>query len=232
MAISSSVVLPRALTGRRRRAGPSSRARTMRAAARLMRSASATEVPPNFMTTVPGIGGRLYLRSPACSLAGCGTRRARRRAPRRGSTRPPLADAVRDREADRRADLRAAAARARRRSRALPASAAKQLPLRQRIAQLMVVGFEGTDLQAPVFGELAGHGWGGISSARRTPSASTAWACSRARRACAPRTRATSPPLVAAFDDGRPSGWVRAAARRAARAPRRPRGRRAPRASR
>ena len=30
---------------------------TMRPAARLMRSASATEVPPNFMTTIPGTTG-------------------------------------------------------------------------------------------------------------------------------------------------------------------------------
>src|SRR3954469_6562836 len=50
MSISSSVVLPRA----DRTATtplPSSLARTMRRAARLMRSASATDVPPNFITT-------------------------------------------------------------------------------------------------------------------------------------------------------------------------------------
>ncbi len=50
MAISSSVVLPRAESTATTRAPPSRRA-TMRAAARLMRCASATEVPPNFMTT-------------------------------------------------------------------------------------------------------------------------------------------------------------------------------------
>jgi hypothetical protein len=32
---------------------------TIRRAARLMRSASATEVPPNFMTTIPGIHRRI-----------------------------------------------------------------------------------------------------------------------------------------------------------------------------
>ena len=52
VAISSSVVLPRADRTATTR-WPCSRARTMRGAARLMRSASATEVPPNFMTTVP-----------------------------------------------------------------------------------------------------------------------------------------------------------------------------------
>ncbi len=50
IAISSSVVLPRAdstaTTG-----WPRSRVATMRRAARLIRSASATEVPPNFITT-------------------------------------------------------------------------------------------------------------------------------------------------------------------------------------
>ena len=56
MAMSSSVVAPRAestaMTWR-----PSSLALTMRPAARLSRSASATEVPPNFMTTIPGTTG-------------------------------------------------------------------------------------------------------------------------------------------------------------------------------
>ncbi len=51
ISISSSVVLPRAESTATTRA-PSSAALTMRPAARLMRSASATEVPPNFMTTV------------------------------------------------------------------------------------------------------------------------------------------------------------------------------------
>ena len=50
--ISSSVVLPRADSTATTR-WPCSRAATIRRAARLMRSASATEVPPNFMTTVP-----------------------------------------------------------------------------------------------------------------------------------------------------------------------------------
>jgi hypothetical protein len=50
--ISSSVVLPRADSTATTR-WPCSRAATMRRAARLMRSASATDVPPNFMTTVP-----------------------------------------------------------------------------------------------------------------------------------------------------------------------------------
>ena len=53
-AMRKSVVLPRALSTATTRL-PASRLATMRAAARLSRSASATEVPPNFMTTVPGM---------------------------------------------------------------------------------------------------------------------------------------------------------------------------------
>src|SRR3954453_22515133 len=51
MRISSSVVLPRALSTATTRL-PSSFAAAIRRAARAIRSASATEVPPNFMTTV------------------------------------------------------------------------------------------------------------------------------------------------------------------------------------
>ena len=53
---SSSVCLPRAESTATTRL-PSSLAATIRSAARLMRSASATEVPPNFITTVwPAFG--------------------------------------------------------------------------------------------------------------------------------------------------------------------------------
>ena len=47
----------------------------------------------------------------------------------------------------------------------VPAEARRQsaaLPLDQRVGQLFVVGFDGVDFTAPVFEELAGHGWGGI----------------------------------------------------------------------
>ena len=56
--ISSSVVLPRADSTATTR-WPCSRAATIRRAARLRRSASATEVPPNFMTTVPDTDARV-----------------------------------------------------------------------------------------------------------------------------------------------------------------------------
>ena len=55
-ATSSSVCLPRADSTATTWL-PSSALSTMRPAARLMRSASATEVPPNFMTTVSAMGG-------------------------------------------------------------------------------------------------------------------------------------------------------------------------------
>jgi hypothetical protein len=54
MSVSSSVVLPRAESTATTRV-PFSRVSTIRPAARLSRSASATDVPPNFMTTVPGM---------------------------------------------------------------------------------------------------------------------------------------------------------------------------------
>ena len=53
MAISSSVVLPRADSTATTR-WPRSRVSTMRRAARWMRAASATDVPPNFITVRPG----------------------------------------------------------------------------------------------------------------------------------------------------------------------------------
>ncbi len=56
-----SVSLPRALrTTTTRR--PCSRLATMRCAARLMRSASATDVPPNFMTSVSGMRAERVVR--------------------------------------------------------------------------------------------------------------------------------------------------------------------------
>ena len=58
IAISSSVVWPRAeSTATTRR--PASRWATIRRAARLSRSASATEVPPNFITSVSGTRRRV-----------------------------------------------------------------------------------------------------------------------------------------------------------------------------
>jgi beta-N-acetylhexosaminidase len=41
-------------------------------------------------------------------------------------------------------------------------AAAAQLPLEQRVAQLFLVGFDGTGSQADVLGELRANGWGGI----------------------------------------------------------------------
>ena len=60
IAISSSVVLPLADSTATTRL-PSSRFSTMRRAARLMRSASATDVPPNFIT-IRSISARIFRR--------------------------------------------------------------------------------------------------------------------------------------------------------------------------
>ena len=74
IAISSSVVLPRA-DSTATTWWPCSRARTIRRAARLRRSASATDVPPNFMTTVLGTAAECR-----AALRRRGDRRARGRA--------------------------------------------------------------------------------------------------------------------------------------------------------
>ena len=59
ISISSSVVWPRADSTATTRLSRS-RCATIRRAARLIRSASATEVPPNFMTTVPDMAQEEY----------------------------------------------------------------------------------------------------------------------------------------------------------------------------
>jgi beta-N-acetylhexosaminidase len=80
----------------------------------------------------------------------------------------------------------------------------------------MVVGVEGTDLQAPVFGELAGHGWGGI-----VVGPDNAFDLSGVGLfAGEAGVRSKIPPLVAAAADGRPEhlGSNRREARAAAEA--------------
>ena len=73
IATSSSVIEPRA-DSTATTWWPCSRARTIRRAARLRRSASATDVPPNFMTTVLGTAAECRRLRPR------GDRRARGRA--------------------------------------------------------------------------------------------------------------------------------------------------------
>src|SRR6516165_8963313 len=68
IAISSSVVLPRA-ESTATTSLPSPRLSTIRRAARFTRSAFATEVPPNFITTSPGIRRGLHSPPPGESLA-------------------------------------------------------------------------------------------------------------------------------------------------------------------
>ncbi len=83
-------------------------------------------------------------------------------------------------------------------------AAAQRLPLDQRVAQLLVVGFEGIDLSAPVLSELEGHGWGGIvvgpENAIDINGVGLFAGEARVRAEAAGRV----PPLVASFDDARP----------------------------
>lgn len=96
--------------------------------------------------------------------------------------------------------------------------AARRLPLRERVAQLMVVGFEGTDLSSPLFAELEDHGWGGIivGPANAADLAGVGVFAGEARVVSEEAKRV--PPLVAAAADGRPAklGSTRSRARRAA----------------
>ena len=88
IAISSSVVWPRADRTATTRL-PDSRWATIRRAACLIRSASATEVPPNFITTVSGTSAEGYLGRGACAPApvrACTDRRERACAPRTAYT--------------------------------------------------------------------------------------------------------------------------------------------------
>ena len=68
-ATSSSVVLPRAESTATTRL-PASRAATIRRAARLISSAPATEVPPNFITTMSDSGPRSWRTSEDSHLQG------------------------------------------------------------------------------------------------------------------------------------------------------------------
>ena len=97
--------------------------------------------------------------------------------------------------------------------------AAARLPLPQRVAQLMVVGFEGTDLQAPVFGELRSHGWGGIVVGPANAVDESGVGLFAGEAQVVSQQAEQVAPLVAAFADGRPAtlGSTRAAARRARR---------------
>src|SRR3954454_1398742 len=102
----------------------------MRPAARLMRSASATDVPPNFMTTVPfkarQVRGCAAAVLVAASLASCGGGDA----------------------ADQHGPLPA------------PGTPELGLPLETAVAQLFAVGFAGTGPDAHVVRRLRTRDWG------------------------------------------------------------------------
>ena len=185
IATSSSVVFPRA----ERTATtslPASFAATIRPAARLMRSASATEVPPNFMTTVSAMAAKDTL----------GPVRRRLQIPPFGPTALAviaglgIAAAVQDFRSDEpaaepggeRARGRAAAAAGPRErtsflAKLIPpppekvegpsapssiADLARRLPLERKVAQLFLLGFEGQDLTAPIFEQMRRQDLGGL----------------------------------------------------------------------
>src|SRR3954467_4741088 len=106
----------------------------MRPAARLMRSASATDVPPNFMTTVPfkarKVRACVAALGAAALLAGCGGG-GDAKVVARGPVEPPA-----------RLNL--------------------GVSLETAVAQVFAVGFPGTGPQAPIVKRLRGRDWGAV----------------------------------------------------------------------
>ncbi len=91
--------------------------------------------------------------------------------------------------------------------RPVPAAAlqrASALPLEQRVGQLFVVGFDGIDLSASVFAELADHGWGGIFVGPRNAFDLAGVGLFAGEAAAVAEQADRVVPLVAAFDDARP----------------------------
>src|SRR4051795_1152574 len=132
--ISSSVVCPRADRTATTPA-PASFLATMRPAARLMRSASATDVPPNFMTTVPFKARKIRACAAAVlaagALASCGGGGGDQPAVARGPLPPAGVPSL-------------------------------GLPLEAAVAQLFAVGFPGTGPQAPIVAKLRERDWGAV----------------------------------------------------------------------
>ena len=161
IAISSSVVLPRADSTATTRL-PLAWAATMRAAAWRIFSALATDVPPNFITTVSATApeSRSVKRRRAIALllllaAGAAAVTVLTSSEAGDESEPASRASVRDPD--------------RLRARAKPASAPKtdpsarladKLPLDQRVAQIFLVGFEGTTVDAPVLADIRRIGWG------------------------------------------------------------------------
>src|SRR4051812_25797203 len=113
----------------------------MRAAARLMRSASATDVPPNFMTTVPvntrKVSPALAALLAAVALVSCGGGgEVHRDAPLQPAGKPELG-----------------------------------LPVEAAVAQLFAVGFPGTGAKAPIVARLRERDWGVVVLTGRNTTA-------------------------------------------------------------
>ena len=231
--ISSSVVFPRADSTATTRLPSSARA-AIRSAARLIRSASATEVPPNFITTVSARSGvacdirakdsfralRDRLRSPSRSMiavlavigvvlvaavtvalrggdGGAGSSQARR-----ATTPPPP-----DRPIVQRSFLEQVIPG---RGRSLPgagvpgqiAAAVKRMSVEDKVAQTMLLGYEGNGPTAPVLALLRTRALGGIVI-RRSNYLSTDQITAIAGRATGVARRANhDPPFVWAPQEG------------------------------
>src|SRR3954469_1279538 len=161
----------------------------MRWAARLMRSASATEVPPNFMTTVsePGSGmtgndsfppvpaesarrrlvlGVLAALALGAAVAGVVVGAGHGDGEKSASEVPSPGRGTPKEHISFLAKIVPPPAEARGKGGSpVPKSVAdlaRRLPLERKVAQLFVVGFNGTDTSAEIFGRLARLDLGGV----------------------------------------------------------------------
>jgi beta-N-acetylhexosaminidase len=95
---------------------------------------------------------------------------------------------------------------------------AAKLPLAQQVGQLLLVGFDGTDLSSEVFTEIEGHGWGGISISPDNAPTGDLYATFAGEAVLRARNADRVPPFVLAQLDGGPErlGSSPAAGREAA----------------
>jgi beta-N-acetylhexosaminidase len=95
---------------------------------------------------------------------------------------------------------------------------AAKLPPAQQAAQVLLVGFDGTDLSSDVFTEIEGHGWGGISISPDNAPTGDLYSTFAGEAVLRARNAGRVPPFVLAQLDGGPEhlGSSPAAAREAA----------------
>ena len=78
----------------------------------------------------------------------------------------------------------------------------RSMPLERKVAQLMLVGFDGQDATAPIFGELRRHPYGGLMLERRNYRDAEQFATLTAELRAQARRARTTQPLLGAVQQG------------------------------